>query len=487
MLELPDYIVIDFCQWIFKNYSQRASSFKDILSDEQLMISLANKYLEKIKYSDNYDFIEFKKIIKASLIKTMDNCEVDKALKSHCRNRNCISCSKNIYRDVEKILRESFYKQIESDAITIENIDSYSLVNSLKFYMNRSEITSFPMMHYMVVSDNRDTLHVLDFLNWLSNQKEYNNVYKISKQELKDIIENYQFDRNIHLDFKTKKDITNWIKSLKPQDVNTLLNKSEKKSTKLSYVLNRYYNNVAQYKCIILPLKGETDLKEFIDKYWEDLDYASGDNLDIFYSLEDLKNSGYISKEKIKDLIVDTSSLPCIVLWKNNISLSKNINIRTLTHSDLFQLLTTIIDCIERGMDFQNIYNRAFEKVVELIDKHRTIQNNTINISGTNNGQAIVNNYGEANNIVKQNISQMEEDISFVKKELEKLEELNNDMQKFLEKILDDFLISEKENNKEMKNECKSKLKGFIVGAGKVADKIISIISSVASIASLVR
>lgn len=94
-----------------------------------------------------------------------------------------------------------------------------------------------------------------------------------------------------------------------------------------------------------MPLKGESDLKEFVKEYWYDLDAASSDYLDIFYSPKELNNTGFVSLEKIKDMTVEIEKLPCVVIWQRDISIAKTISIRKLTHSDLCGLPFCSLSC----------------------------------------------------------------------------------------------------------------------------------------------
>ena len=105
------------------------------------------------------------------------------------------------------------------------------------------------------------------------------------------------------------------IKVVKTTLNNELQKEGWKRIRSLSYIFERYYNDKAKYKCILLPLKGESDLERFVRKYWYDLDAASSEYLDIFYSSKELNNTGFASLERIKDMTVDTKKLPCVVIW----------------------------------------------------------------------------------------------------------------------------------------------------------------------------
>ena len=256
----------------------------------------------------------------------------------------------------------------------------------------------------------------------------------------------------------------------------------------LSYIFERYYNDKAKYKCIILPLKGETDLKKFLQEYWYDLDAASSDLLDIFYGLKELNNTGVAILEKIKDMEIDIKKLPCIIIWQHDISTARAISIRKLSHSDLCSLLLGIISCIEKDMDMEQIYKEATKMTEKLKDESRMIQKNEQNIvqyiNGTNYGSVTGINEGIVHNVISYDIDDIQNDIKLVKEKIATINELNSNMKNFIYELLDEAGSSILKEDDKLRDECINKFKGFIVGAGKVSASILGVLGSFASIAS---
>ena len=236
------------------------------------------------------------------------------------------------------------------------------MINAVYSYLEKNGIINNPtVLHLMIGHSSMDLSSILDFFNWLKEQDESFNIYKMPEIIFNDIIGKYESSREKKLNNKTKKDIMKCFNNKSSEQIYMWISKvfGNKKVRGLSYIFERYYNDKAKYKCIILPLKGETDLKKFLQEYWYDLDAASSDLLDIFYGLKELNNTGVAILEKIKDMEIDIKKLPCIIIWQHDISTARAISIRKLSHSDLCSLLLGIISCIEKDMDMEQIYKEA--------------------------------------------------------------------------------------------------------------------------------
>lgn len=233
-----------------------------------------------------------------------------------------------------------------------------------------------------------------------------------------------------------------------------------------------------------VAVKRESDLERFVQEYWYDLDAASSDLLDIFYSLKELNNTGFASLEKIKDMAVDIKKLPCIVIWQRDISTAKAISIRKLSHSDLCRLLLEIISCIKKNMDIEQIYKEALKMTENLKDESRMVQKIEQNINGINYGAVTGINEGIVENVISRNNESIQNDIKQAKEKIANIKELNSDMKDFLYGLLDEAGVSILKDDNKLKGECVNKFKGFIAGVGKVSTAILSVLGSVASIAS---
>lgn len=307
MLALPDYIVLDFLEWISQNYPRNKGLLDSLLNDKKLAMSYAEEYLHgEYRGCKVYDYKQCKRHLKRYINQVIDSKEFDEFLEKYCECRYCnedfhycmYHCLHKCYHEFEYLLHNRFKELRKEPRYELKKIEPYVLVDSLYFYLDQNGITDNPtLMHFMVGYSSKDLSSILDFLNWLKEQNESFNMYKMPEIVFHDVIKKYESSREIKLKNKTKKDIIKCFNNKSPEQVYEWINKvfGRRKIRSLSYIFERYYNDKAKYKCILLPLKGESDLERFVQEYWYDLDAASSDFLDIFYSLKELNNTGFAS------------------------------------------------------------------------------------------------------------------------------------------------------------------------------------------------
>jgi len=454
MLALPDYIVLDFLEWISQNYPRKKMLLDSLLNDKKLAMSYAKEYLyEEHKYCKDNDYKQCKRRLKRYVNEVIESKESDEFLGQHCKYKYCKEdtyycmhhCLHRCYHEFEYLLHNKFKELRGFPGHELKRIEPYALVDSLYFYLDQNGVTENPtLMHLMVGCSSKDLSSILDFINWLKEQNESFNIYKMPEIVFKDVIGKYESIREKKLSNKTKKDIIKCFSNKSPDQIYEWTNKvfGIRKIRSLSYIFERYYNDKAKYKCILLPIKGESELEIFVKEYWYDLDAASADFLDIFYSSKELNNTGYVSLDKIKDMVIDINMLPCVVIWQQDVSSAKTISIRKLSHSDLCRLLLEIISCIMKNMDLEQIYREASKMVENLKDESRIVQKIEQNINGTNYGAVTGINEGIVENVISSNSQSVQNDIQQAKIEIENLKELNSDMKDFLYDLLDEVCLS---------------------------------------------
>ena len=493
MLALPDYIILDFLEWISQNYQSNKLFLECLLNNRELVMSYAREYLNE--QNKDYNYKKCKKILKTYINQVIDSKEFDKFLKQHCKYKYCKEdsyccahyCLHKYYHELENLLYNRFRELREFTDCKIERIEPYVLVDSLYYYIDKNGMIDNPvMLHLMVGGSSKDLSIILDFFNWLKEQDEPFNIYKMPEIVFEDVIQKYELNREVELSNKSKKDIVKFFSRKSSNQIYEWMNKIFGKGQirSLHYTLERYYKDKAKYKCILFPLKGESELKKFVKKYWYDLDVASSNLLDIFYSLKEFDNTGYVSLNKIKDLAVDINMLPCVVIWQQDISLAKIINIRKLSHSDLCKLLLEIISYIDKDMNLEQVYKGALKMVENLKDENKMVQKIEQNINGTNYGSLTGINEGIVKNVIFPSNQNIQNDIQDAKIKIESLEELNSQMKDFLCNLLEEAGLSMLKGNDSLKNDCVNKFKGFLAGAGKASAAILGVLGSIASIAS---
>lgn len=493
MIALPDYIVLDFLEWISQTYPRNEIFLDSVLYDKELVMSYAEEYMHKEQRF--YDYRQCKRILKKYFNQVIDSKEFDIFLKEYCKNRNCkedihyciYQCLYRCYDEFEYLLHNRIKESEEISRYELENLEPYVLVDSLYFYLEKNGVKDNPtLLRFMVGCSSKELSSILDFLNWLKEQNESFNIYKMPGIVFSDVIKEYESTREIKLSNRTKKDIIKCLSNKSPDQIYEWMIKvfGKRKIGSLSYVFERYYKDKAKYKCVLLPLKGETQLEKFVKEYWYDLDAASSDLLDIFYSSKELNDTGYISLNKIKDMPVDINMLPCIVIWQRDISSAKTIEIRKLNHPDLCKLLLEIISYIKEEMDLEQIHREASKMAEKLRDEGRMVQKIEQNINGTNYGAVTGVNEGIVENMLSPNNKNIENDIRRAKIEIKNLQEIDSDMKDFLYELLDEAGLSISKDDKKMKDECVYKFKGFLAGVGKVSTTILGVLGSIASISS---
>ena len=151
---------------------------------------------------------------------------------------------------------------------------------------------------------------------------------------------------------------------------------------------------------------------------------------------------------------------------------------------EVCRLLLEIISCIKKNMDIEQIYKEALKMTENLKDESRMVQKIEQNINGINYGAVTGINEGIVENVISLNNESIQNDIKQAKEKIANIKELNSDMKDFLYGLLDEAGVSILKDDNKLKGECVNKFKGFIAGVGKVSTAILSVLGSVASIAS---
>ena len=151
---------------------------------------------------------------------------------------------------------------------------------------------------------------------------------------------------------------------------------------------------------------------------------------------------------------------------------------------EVCRLLLEIISCIKKNMDIEQIYKEALKMTENLKDESRMVQKIEQNINGINYGAVTGINEGIVENVISRNNESIQNDIKQAKENIANIKELNSDMKDFLYGLLDEAGVSILKDDNKLKGECVNKFKGFIAGVGKVSTAILSVLGSVASIAS---
>ncbi|MDB9485042.1 hypothetical protein PN492_00445 [Dolichospermum circinale CS-537/01] len=200
---------------------------------------------------------------------------------------------------------------------------------------------------------------IIEFFNWLYYFEE---PISIPSVKLNTIVTDFCQQLN----YRNPQDFYKTIQKLQKGNVDSewlvylfpfLKKNKADKNTNLSlrYLLGRYRS--VKFNGIFLFEKND-NFPKFINDYWEDLYYLTGNYMDIYYSFNDLKDpiSGYqISSTELRYLDVKLTDIPAFMLWSGQIKNNVTIPLYQLYHGDIFQIIKHIVQGIKDEKSIQEI------------------------------------------------------------------------------------------------------------------------------------
>lgn len=395
------------------------------------------------------------------------------------------------------------------------NFEPWELVESLRYYIvygsheendrkekekienalwayDKNEIyicDSDNLIHAMVAT--KEMSLEIEFLEWLlENRLHESDILKMPFSRFKELANDYLQQK--YSSGNNEARLNDLIKLFKIDNPITLFDrisinlskKDREKHKNLHYLYDRY-SSPKLFKCFFLPLAADKEFPSFIGDYWTDLHTLSADYLDIYYSTEELHNSGYKITEQFKKLDVPVNSLPCLVLWKNNINKACFIEIRDLSNSEIFHIIQGIVLNIKAGKDFHSIY----EEATKMADKKRKSHSPATYVNVTQTVESVTGVIAgivtDSTVIVDANSATIGENFS---KELDDaitrinaMIELDKNQKEYLSSIMNDAKTATDASKKES---CKNKFEAFMQGVGKVSEKVLSVLANLATVAA---
>lgn len=384
------------------------------------------------------------------------------------------------------------HNEINPLEVILNEKDKPNLFKYAKEYIEKATYSKEKINHYDLANNMKEWSLEMDFFNWVIEKyrkpikfdtmtdiifealaDEYCNNFGKNEYSKKKLIQKFKKSRNIELLAKF---------------LSFLIKPEWKHMKSLEYIVARYTNNSVEYKCIILPLRAESEAyKELMGpKYWYDLNYLSGEYLDIFYSQADYGRSGYEIENQLNFLPEDLiKKVPSIIIWESDMSQAQNINIDDLNNPDIFKIIRTIVEAIQQRMDFTNIIEEANNMAKELRNKNRPIIDQSLTIGGDNLGIAvsgksnmvsatITNDFGET--ALKK---ELEEAIPLIRNSVD----INERQKEVLVNIILEAKNAVEKKDEDSKKESKSKFKHFMIGLGDFGVKLLSAFSAMDTLA----
>lgn len=518
MNPVPDIIVLDFCEWLKREFrkseDQGLLSLDIIMGNGNYRFSLTEYAQKFLKQRRTQTECTFKNTMKMFL----DSDELNQVLQECChwhKERWCCDCYNLKYLDYClhcPEIRDAFHHFIKNhrvrscdedlQEITAEHLAEYT--RWLLLYGNDDDVRNQPVLFSLMSNSSLELSEELNFFDWLEKQIEFaTDIRKMPSAVFEEYVDNYikesgktEADKKRILRAYQK---TGWEELFEKFQVLFRIRKHKNKS--LSETIDRYYSHYGIYNCIILPLSDENSQHTYnalITESWEDLNSCSGNYLDIYYSEKDTGKSGFDIANRINSL-PDRLKLkaPCLIVWKQSMKESEDISISGLDNIQIVELIKSIVESIRCEKEFKQIIEEAHKKVKELKEEKKNISNyyapvitGDNNVVGDNNTVGTGNISGNSNtvtgNMVNHSVSEKQiiEDFEKAISAIKKSDELNEDMKKQLADIFETAKIGISEQSEEKQDGAKKAFKYVKSFLTKVAPFLVENLANIATIAA---
>lgn len=366
MNALPDYIIIEFFDWIKSNKSSylnigyvRECVMRDkhTYSAMEDLTSYAKKFI--IEKDLNITPYELTESIRVYLTY---RCSNEKSIKNVEKSLWDDSIQKKKKNDIEINGRSNSCCYMRVAVPTAVHIEVEFLEWLLKQELNADDLSKMPMCVFEKL--------VEDFSISVKG--------KVDNDLVSELLDEFK-----------KNSLEYFFKKFKKLVSLGAFGRDEEKYKSIAELFARYSNpNII--KCFFLPLAQDKMFETFIKNSWRDLNSLSKDYLDIFYSVKELTVSGYDIKDKFRSLEVTEDALPCLVLWSDSLDNAKYVELRDLQYTEIFHLLQSIVQNIKVGNEFDVVYSKAVimadekrrsHKEISVIKQDFNISNSTIHKS----------------------------------------------------------------------------------------------------------
>lgn len=368
---------------------------------------------------------------------------------------------------------------------------SWEIIQNLKYYLNSEDVpvkeygkiqaelwsnkkgsVRSPrrenVLHNMVSTPTRVGVEI-EFFEWIEeNRIDPVEIIKMPKEKFEEMVNAFARERN-------RRNSKNLVEKLYSAFQMDILSKQ--------YIR---YSNSNIVKCLFLQLGANKTFPNFIHNYWDDLHFLSKDYLDIFYSESELWKSGYIVKEYIHKLHVPETAIPCLVLWRETIEEALYIELFDLEENEVFQIIQLIVEMLKNNYDLETVCRET----KNMADKKRAEKRHThiTNVSVTQTAENVYGNMvGNATNstitsvhISKNDDKELAKEIEVATQRINEIAELSLDQKQFIVELLEELAAAKEDADKVA---CKKSFAAFVKGLGSTADKVISSLANLATIA----
>lgn len=512
MERLPDFLIIDFCEWIKRTILGKAQysniDMWDLLFDEKydnLLLKKAEEYCNregkrKSPYSNN----NIKKIFNGLVRMYYESSEFqDLCYKIRWNEGNypIEYLFHEFQRSVDHFLcflnnkTPRLFQEICN--YNVQNISPYTLIKNLRNCYRESlseDQEQNPILQMMIEGKAIE----VDFLEWIDQKNVGKEVVEKIDLMPVDVFEEYarRFCEDTGNGISVMRRL---VKSFKRSDSSSLLSKlnwllpydNAYRKRNLKYISQRYLTDKAIYKCVLLPIEADYDkFHELVTNRWKDLNDTSADYLDIYYCFANYGESGHDLMRQLHYLPEKFhAKLPCIALWKENMDDAMCIPINELSVEDVYYMIAGaggIVDLIIEGKTINEIVEGVNDMGEERRNKDRPFNKYVQNANGaTNVQQSMVVN--SSNTTISGEIF-VENTDTFIKEiakaiSLVESSELDEIQKKEVKSILEEAREGVYEKSEEKAASSKKRFLTFLAFAGNAAQKLIASLAGLSTIA----
>lgn len=252
------------------------------------------------------------------------------------------------------------------------------------------------------------SLQALEFMSWLQeNHPKLDILANAPTTEVKELALEFCEMNGYKNSASFSKEVVQWLNGKGDSNIlqrlidigRTIKGKSGYSSRRTS-PFERYKN--INFHAVFLFLSAG-DFPKFIKTYWEDLNFLTGDYIDIYYSDDDAerKISAFQTKDDFRSIRIQPMSLPALILWQDSLKDACVISLEHLSHDDIFDLLKLIVQNIQssnslleihqKSVEFVQIKTKALQPAYQLYFSGDNIMGDKLDFSNSN----ITNNGGQ--------------------------------------------------------------------------------------------
>jgi hypothetical protein len=236
--------------------------------------------------------------------------------------------------------------------------EAHRLAESARYLLSkRKSPKNSQFMGYLSIVKSESS-KTIEFFNWIIRKYPQLNIASdIPYIKIEELIDQFCEERS-YSDIKSfKKQVE---KIFKGELDNNILNKirlvlgGSAKNQKNPF---DRYNRMNFHGIFLFPNFGSSDLIEFIDASWQDLNSLTGEWIDIYYSKEDIKkrNGFDILNDFTSFNNIKLTDLPAFIIWDKSLNNALALPLRKLNNNQILLTIQQVVQSIKEGRDLLSV------------------------------------------------------------------------------------------------------------------------------------